>query len=472
MKLSILAGSTSQSVNVFIQDSSSITGAGKTGLVFNTSGLTAYYSHSGANATGIAITLANLASVNTGWVSGGFTQLDVTNMPGWYRFDIPNAVLATNKGRSVAIHLQGAAGMAPCPIEIELTGWDNQDSIRGGMTAFPNAVAGAAGGLVINGTNSGTIVIAALTISGATTLTGNVSMAAGLTITQSVANSSAVAITGNGTGHGISVTSGSGATGNGINISTSATNGNGVSYSGSGTGDGLRASGGTTGRGIHALGGATSGGGFRAEGSGANANGFESFGIGTGAGWWMSGGVTGPGASLTGGATSGAGFVISTTNGDGLSIIPTAGNAIVATGNGTSKHGAVFTGGTAGVSDGLKAVAGTGGVDVRGNITGNITGSVGSVASTVLKKNIALANFEFMMTDSTNHAPATTKTVSCTRSIDGGAFAAGTLANVAEIAFGMYRVDFGTADLNGNVITLRATATGCDDTLITLTTSP
>ena len=89
-----------------------------------------------------------------------------------------------------------------------------------------------------------------------------------------------------------------------------------------------------------------------------------------------------------------------------------------------------------------------------------------------IKKNQALANFEFLMTDSTNHQPVTGKTVTCTRSIDGGGFTAGTLANVAEVANGIYRVDFGAGDLNGNAITLRCTATGCDDTLVTLVTTP
>jgi hypothetical protein len=80
------------------------------------------------------------------------------------------------------------------------------------------------------------------------------------------------------------------------------------------------------------------------------------------------------------------------------------------------------------------------------------------------KKNTALSKFAFMMTDSTNHNPATGKTVTCTRSIDGAAFAAGTLANVTEVANGIYTVDFLAADLNGNVVVLRATATSCDDT--------
>lgn len=154
MKLSILAGATSQSINVFIRDSSSTTGGGLTGLTYNSAGLTAYYSHAGAYATATSITLATLAAVNSAYSSGGFRELDATNMPGWYRFDLPNAVIAGSKGRSVAVHLKGATNMAPLPIEIELTAWDNQDAVRGGLTAIPNVASGSAGGLIIQGTGT------------------------------------------------------------------------------------------------------------------------------------------------------------------------------------------------------------------------------------------------------------------------------------------------------------------------------
>ena len=114
---------------------------------------------------------------------------------------------------------------------------------------------------------------------------------------------------------------------------------------------------------------------------------------------------------------------------------------------------------------------------VTGNVGGNVVGSVASVVAAVattsnVKKNQALANFEFLMTDSTNHAPATGLTVTCTRSIDGAAFGAGTLANIAEVANGIYKVDFGAGDLNGNVITLKATATGADTSFERVVTQP
>ena len=149
-KASILAGSTSQSLNVFIQDSSSTTGAGLSGLAYNSAGLAAYYTFTGANATATAITLATLAGVTSAWSSGGFIEIDATHMKGLYRLDIPNAALAAASGRAVYIMLYGGTNMAPLALEIELTAWNDQDAVRGGMTALPNAAANAAGGLPVS----------------------------------------------------------------------------------------------------------------------------------------------------------------------------------------------------------------------------------------------------------------------------------------------------------------------------------
>lgn len=112
------------------------------------------------------------------------------------------------------------------------------------------------------------------------------------------------------------------------------------------------------------------------------------------------------------------------------------------------------------------ATAGYPSVTIKvGTGTGEINLSSGAVPTKGnVRKNTALAAFPFMMTDSTNHAPATGKTVTVTRSIDGGAFGAGTLSSVTEVGVGIYVVDFGAGDLNGNNIILRATASACDDT--------
>jgi hypothetical protein len=116
-KLTIPAGATSQSVPIFIQNSGSTTGAGLTGLAYNTASLTAYYVRTRGAAT--SITLATLAAATSAWSSGGFKEIDATNMPGWYRLDIPDACLAAGV-RSVGIQLKGAASMAPVNLEIDL----------------------------------------------------------------------------------------------------------------------------------------------------------------------------------------------------------------------------------------------------------------------------------------------------------------------------------------------------------------
>lgn len=88
-----------------------------------------------------------------------------------------------------------------------------------------------------------------------------------------------------------------------------------------------------------------------------------------------------------------------------------------------------------------------------------------------IKKNTALANFMFLMVDSTDHVtPKTGLTITATRSIDGAAFAA--CANSAtEVANGMYKINLAATDLNGDVITLRFTGTAADARLITIVTT-
>lgn len=89
----------------------------------------------------------------------------------------------------------------------------------------------------------------------------------------------------------------------------------------------------------------------------------------------ISGGDTGDGVLISGGDTSGDGVEISA---------PTSGHGVRITAAGASKHGLLVAGGNSGTSDGLKAVAGTGGVDIRGNITGNLTGTINGLTATAV----------------------------------------------------------------------------------------
>lgn len=169
-KLSILAGSTGVTLGLFIQSATATDGSGLTGLLGTSSGLTAYYYQPPIRSTAVPITLTT-ASLTAAWTSGLFIQVDSTNMPGVYRFDIPNAALGTGAQSSVVV-LKGAAGMAPLPLEIELTGWNNQ------------LTPGAAGGMFIAGTNVVTTVSFVGTHTGALTgavgsVTGSVGSVAG-----------------------------------------------------------------------------------------------------------------------------------------------------------------------------------------------------------------------------------------------------------------------------------------------------
>lgn len=113
----IKKGATDQTIYLEILDSASTTGGRKTGLVFNSAGMTAYYVRNGASA--VAITLATLAAANSAHSDGGFKEVDATNMPGIYRLDLPDAAVASG-AESVVVTVKGATGAAQVSAEIQL----------------------------------------------------------------------------------------------------------------------------------------------------------------------------------------------------------------------------------------------------------------------------------------------------------------------------------------------------------------
>src|SRR3990167_8279955 len=125
-------------------------------------------------------------------------------------------------------------------------------------------------------------------------------------------------------------------------------------------------------------------------------------------------------------------------------------------------------------------------MDITGDITGNLSGSVGSVSGAVgsvtgavgsvtapvsvaagqffVKKNTELANFEFVMFDSTDHiTPKTGLTVAVQASKDGAAFANVTNTPATEVSAGVYKITLSTTDLNVTTVMLKATATDADN---------
>lgn len=154
MKLLRKKGVTSQILEIFIQDTRAGDGGGLTGLVFNSAGLTCYYHRNTGAAGGTAVTLVTM-TVGT-FTSSGFKEIDATNMPGWYQLCLPDAVFASGAD-SVSAHLKGASNMGTVPLEIQLIDIDLNDTVRAGLTALPNAAAGAANGLIGAGTGSNQI---------------------------------------------------------------------------------------------------------------------------------------------------------------------------------------------------------------------------------------------------------------------------------------------------------------------------
>ena len=149
MKLKIKEGTTSKICRLFIQDSSSTSGAGLTGLAYNTSGIQAHYIREGGTASvqiGSTGGLGNLTTLGT-WVSGGLKEVSSSNMPGVYEFGLPDAAIASGAG-SVVVMLHGASNMAPDLIEIELDKIDYQSASYSKLEASAdtivsgNAVAG------------------------------------------------------------------------------------------------------------------------------------------------------------------------------------------------------------------------------------------------------------------------------------------------------------------------------------------
>lgn len=119
MKLIISKGTTSKIVHVFIQDSTSTTGAGKTGLVY--SGVTTYYMRPGDSAAS-ASTMNDITTLGTyagSATNSAFKEVDSTNMPGVYEFQFANNMLASGADQ-VAVMVKGT-GMVPLTLEVQLT---------------------------------------------------------------------------------------------------------------------------------------------------------------------------------------------------------------------------------------------------------------------------------------------------------------------------------------------------------------
>lgn len=379
---------------VFIQDSTSTTGAGLTGLTSASTGMIiSTIANNEATATVYTVAASNVETITTLGTYAAptaskcrFKEVDATNMPGVYELQFADARYSVASSTQLQVMISGATNAAPCLFEIQLDTNTAEDvytrvgapagasiaadlvviddfldteiaAIKTKTDFLPSATAGSAGGVFIAGSNAATSITTALTAN----ITGNLSGSVG------------------------SVTSG-------VTVTTN-----------------------------------------------SDKTGYTLSSAGVQAIW----------DALT----------------SALSTVGSVGKLIVDNVNATISS--VKTDTAAILLD-----TGTDGVVIPQAQADKVWSTTTRTLTSIgIKKNTALANFEFMLVDSTDHVtPKTGVTVTATRSIDGAAF--GACANaVTELSNGIYKISLAATDLNGDVITLRFTGTAADDRLLTIITT-
>jgi len=107
MAVRLTPGSASNAITAFL---------GVTGLTSTTPNLNARYTRN--NATSVAVPLV-AQTVGGAWVAGGFCEIDPVNLPGFYRFDLPNEAI-DNYTTALGIAIKGAVGTNGAYITAEL----------------------------------------------------------------------------------------------------------------------------------------------------------------------------------------------------------------------------------------------------------------------------------------------------------------------------------------------------------------
>ena len=130
--ITIAPGSTSQSIELYL---------GATGLTASTAGLSARYNRTRTASVDIPLVARTIAQA---WTSGGFAEVDATNMPGVYRLDLPDAALAAGAD-DVTIVVRGASGTNGAVMTVKLS--------SGGLTSAQTA--SAVWGELVSGYNTG-----------------------------------------------------------------------------------------------------------------------------------------------------------------------------------------------------------------------------------------------------------------------------------------------------------------------------
>lgn len=141
-------GSTSNILRVFLQDSTKTDGSGLTGLTSASAGLK-------------IVTIADVEASVTAYTQAGgtiegittygtyetptatkcrFEEIDATNLPGWYEIHLADARFAVSSAKALQVMILGAANLAPCNVEIQLTAADLDDGTDLGLSTLDAAI--------------------------------------------------------------------------------------------------------------------------------------------------------------------------------------------------------------------------------------------------------------------------------------------------------------------------------------------
>lgn len=156
-------GSTSNIERVVLIDVTS--GTPKTGLAYNTGGLTistiadnestaTTYTANGSTTETIT-TLGTFAAPTA--TKCRFKEVDSTNHPGLYELQIADARYSVSNAKYLDITITLSGTIIPQRLRVRLAKFDLDDSVRAGLTALPNANAGASTGLPLSVDSSGRV---------------------------------------------------------------------------------------------------------------------------------------------------------------------------------------------------------------------------------------------------------------------------------------------------------------------------
>jgi len=431
----VTAGATNKSVYFYIVGDASHASPGDpiTGLLFSDieTGGSASYNRQGA--ARVDLKLITLASASAAHADGGFILVDDTNMPGVYRCDYPDAAWATGVDQTIC-HLVAASAnnAAIAPILVDISDFDIRDSVRGGLTALPNAAADAAGGLPISdagGLDMDALNTAAVRLTAARAQAiddwingGRLDLILDIIAADTTTDIPALITALNDVAATDIVSAGAITTLAGAVVNVDLVDTTTANTDMRGTDSAATAAALATAQAdldtITGLDGATL---ATAQALYAPAKAGDNMGSVSSVTGNVAGNVIGSAGSVLGGINTTAGTITT------LDALDTAQD---------TQHAAT------------RAV-----VDDLG-----------------VKKNATFSNFEFLMVLTSDHVtPATGLTVTGQRSIDGAAFASVSGA-IAEVSNGIYQFDALAADTNGDVITWRFSSGTADDTFVTFKT--